>query len=225
MLQRHVQVGHDLLLAGHDLDQLVADVAGIGVHEPQPLEIVAGAIADGREQPGQTVGLAPVAAVVGGVLGHDHQFLGAGPHQAVDLVDDGFDGPAVQLALEGGDGAEGAGRVAAVGNLEIGAAALDRRARHGRFKIGVRIAQQRVALKIAPARAAADALQQLQHLHPAPCAQQAVDLGHAFQHFVAVALGQAAGGDQDLVAVACRRPVPEARRSTRPWPLPGNRRC
>jgi hypothetical protein len=40
----------------------------------------------------------------------------------------------------------------------------------------------------------------MQHIHPAPRAEQAIDLGHALDYFGAVALRQAARGHQHLVS-------------------------
>jgi hypothetical protein len=211
VLQGHVQVGIDLGLAGHDLDQLVGDVAGVGVHQPHPAQPLVGAVADGGEQPRQAVRLAPVAAIVGGILRHDHQLSGAGVHQRARLVHDCIQRAAAQLALETGDGAEGARRVAAVGNLEIGAAGdqawARRRSGEGVDGIvqqrghGGRCIAQQVVLLQAAARtiAPADHPQQFEHVHPAPGAEQPVDFGHAAEHFGAVALHQAAGGDQHLM--------------------------
>ena len=109
--------------------KLIADVARIRVHQPHPAQIVVRAVADRRQQTRQAVRLAGVASIVGRVLRHDDEFLRARGDERLRLVHDSVQRPAAQLALEAGNRAEGARRVAAVRNLQVRAAP-----RHGRAR-------------------------------------------------------------------------------------------
>ena len=61
-----------------------------------------------------------VHAEVGGVLGDQVDFLHAGFHQRFDFLEDGFLRARAVLAADLRDDAEGAGVVAALGDLDVG---------------------------------------------------------------------------------------------------------
>ncbi len=81
MLQRHIEIGQDLLAAGHHLDQPVGDIARVRVHDADPVHVRHG-VRQVLQQDGQPVLQAQVMAVVGGVLRDQHQLAHA-LHRAV----------------------------------------------------------------------------------------------------------------------------------------------
>ncbi len=75
------------------------------------------------QQFGQADLAVEIEAVIGGVLGDDDQFADAVGGEFVRLADDFLDRLGDVLAAHAGDGAEGAGAVAALGDFQIGVSA------------------------------------------------------------------------------------------------------
>ena len=102
---------------GDRVDQLVGHVHRVEVHQPDPVETVdLLQLAQQLHQPRFAV---QVHAVVGRVLGDDHQFAHAVGRQLAGLGDDLFDRLGGVLAAHLRDRAERAEPVAALGDLQV----------------------------------------------------------------------------------------------------------
>src|SRR5205085_210825 len=145
---------------------------------------------------GQAVALAEVLAVAARVLRDEHDLLDAAGEQLARLGDDALERLRAVLALDQRDRAEGAGVIAAVRDLEVGARAAGRAGWLGRQLLGAD-----------PGRADArpDRLEQARQLRPAHRPERAVEARHRGRQAVAPALGQAAGRDQLLAAPLAAR--------------------
>ena len=118
VLQRHVEVGNDLRAGGDLVDEAIGEMDRVEIHEPDPLDPVD--LLEFFEQfhePGLAV---EVHSVVGRVLRDDHQFLHAVGGQFLGLADHLLDRLGGVLAPHLRDRTEGAGAVAALGDLEVG---------------------------------------------------------------------------------------------------------
>ena len=111
VLQRHVDVRHDPLRRGDGVDQFVGHVHRVEVHEPNPIE--AFDLFQLAKQLGQPRLAVEVHAVVGRVLGDDHQLAHAIGRQFAGFGDDFFHRLRVVLAAHFGNRAERAEPVAA----------------------------------------------------------------------------------------------------------------
>ena len=112
VLQREVEVGDP---GGQDrLDQLVGQVARVQVEQPDPRHPLGDGSHEGHDG---ALAHALVPAVGGQVLGHEDDLRGP---ELIDLGQQVVDRSAALLAPERRDGAEAAGAVAALGDLEIG---------------------------------------------------------------------------------------------------------
>ena len=118
VLQRHVEVGDDLR-AGSDLvDEAIGEVDRVEVHQADPLDAVhLLELIEQFHEPGLAV---EVHAVIGRVLRDDHQLLHAVGGEFAGLADHLLDRLGGVLAPHLRDRAEGAGAVAALGDLEVG---------------------------------------------------------------------------------------------------------
>jgi len=123
VLQRQVQVMAQTRLPSHDLDQRRADVGRVGVHQPQPVQVRC-RLQNGPQETGQRIPLVPVPPVGRRILGNEDDLFDARLHQANGVRYNGFQRPADGGTLDERDGAESAGRAAAVGNFEVGRSAL-----------------------------------------------------------------------------------------------------
>ena len=103
---------------GDRVDQLVAEVHRVEVHQPNPVE--AFDLLQLAEQLGQPRLAVQVHAVVGRVLGDDDQLADAVGRQLAGFGDDFFDRLGGVLAAHLGDRAERAEPVAAFGDLQEG---------------------------------------------------------------------------------------------------------
>ena len=205
VLQRHIQVGQDLRVGGHHLDQPVGDVAGVGVHDADPIDLRGGLRPGCSSRCGQPIFHAQVVAVIGGILGDQDHLAHAHVLQAAGLGQDRLHRAADGGAFDQRDGAEGARAAAAIGDLQIGAGAL-----HGDALRAMLVGAHRGSIRAggraaAGACARAELLDHVDNIHPAAGAQDAVDARHLAGNFSAVALGQAAGGDQHLPFAFVRR--------------------
>ena len=129
VLERHVEVRHDVGESRHGLRQPRGNAPGVGVHHPYPRHVRDGG-GQLLQQPRQAVTRSAVFAEGRGVLRHQHQLAHAAPGVPARLRDQARSLVGVHAALYGGDDAERAGAVAAVGDLQVGAwaaAARDRR--------------------------------------------------------------------------------------------------
>ena len=118
MLEGHVEIGNDLR-AGRDLvDEAIGEVDRIEIHQADPLDAVhLLEFVEQFHEPGLAVEVHPV---VGGVLRDDHQFLHAVGGEFTGLANHLLDRLGGMLAPHLGNRAEGAGAVAALGDLEVG---------------------------------------------------------------------------------------------------------
>ena len=198
VLERNVQIRQDLRGGGHRLDEFVGDIARIGIHEANPGNVGRG-LGECLQQVRQAIPDAQIVTVVGCVLRDDDQFANAGLMQANGFRDDRLGRPAHVRALDLGDGTKGTGPATPIGDLEIGAGSLDRSSQYIALiaaDCGGLIRQMIEWLRML-------ATAQLAHkgddIHPTAGADDAVDARHPFNDFLAIALGHAAGGDQQLV--------------------------
>ena len=144
-----------------------------------------------------------VVTVIGGILGDQDQLVHAHLLQLAGFLQDGFRWAADRGALDQRDGAKGARAAAAIGNLQVGAAPLDSGMQHlaliqpDGWGFGQVVERRGV-------RTLAQPVDHLDNIHPAPRAQDAINARHLADHLRAVALGQAAGRDQQLPGALVR---------------------
>ena len=195
MLDGNVEIGQDLFLPGHRVDQFLGDLVRIEVVQADPVDAADGA--EFTQQFRQLVAAVQVDTVAGDVLGDDDQFLHAAAGQLLRLRQDIFHGAAAVFAPQGGDDAVGAVVVAALGDAQI-------RRVFRREQDAVALVHRRVDAAEKAGRAARrDLLQGIHDVHIAAAAQNAVHLGQFREDLLAVALGKAAG-HQNLFDPALR---------------------
>ena len=107
----------DLGLPGDDVDEVLVDLIGVEVVEPDPVE---GQPAQLRQELPQPPAAVEVGAVAGDVLGDDDELPDPPLRQAPGLLQQGLEGPAAVAAPEGGDDTVGAAVVTALRDLEVG---------------------------------------------------------------------------------------------------------
>ena len=190
MLNRNIQIFHDLRLLGHGLDKLVVDLVGVNIVNTDPVKSFD--LAQLMEQLGQQALMSrQVGAVAAGVLRHHNQLLHTGIGQHPGLVEHIVQLSAAIFAPQRWDHAVGAVIVAALCDFDVRIVLGGRKDTPGLFLRGVDGAKIRYALFLQQAFNGWD------DLGIAPGAQHAVHLRHLLHDLVLVALGQAAG-DQDL---------------------------
>ena len=135
MLQRQIDVSADLLALRHRIEHIVGDRGGVEVEQPNPGQAL------DRVEPSQQSSkrstFTAVDAEEGGVLRDEQQLPNAALGQRFRLADDGVGGPAPILAAERWNDAEGAGVVAAFGDLHVGIVARRRQEARGRGVVEV----------------------------------------------------------------------------------------
>ena len=129
VLEGHVQIRQDQAL-GHQRQHLVDTWVRVDVVQPDPGTVLARQLSQFAAQfqhPGpdraaadEVGAIAQVDAIGAGVLRDHQQFLDAGLEQVLGLAHHLADRPAVEIAAQAGDDAEGAAMVAALGNLQVG---------------------------------------------------------------------------------------------------------
>ena len=117
VLDGDIQVGNDLLLPGHGVDELLRHLVGIEVVEPDPVEVQ---LAELPQELRQLVLPVEVGAVAGDVLGDDDELFDPGGGQLRRLVQQLRHGAAAVLPPQGRDHAVGAAVVAALRDAEVG---------------------------------------------------------------------------------------------------------
>ena len=85
VLDRHVEVGQERVVLGHDVDHAQRQRAGVDVEQAQPGE-VGHTLYDLREETWQPVLDAEVRPVADGVLGDEHDLLRPLPDEIDDLL-------------------------------------------------------------------------------------------------------------------------------------------
>ena len=198
VLERHIQIRQNLFAGGHHLDQPVGDIAGIGVHDADPVHVWNG-VGQLLQQDRQTILHPQVVTVIGRILGDQDQLAHAGIPQAARFVHDHGQGPRDSRSLDERDGAEGARTAAAIRDFEIGAGAGDRDAQGFMFVGTNSFGFLRQVVQRLRMRTLAQVADHLHNIHPAARTQHPIDAGHLLNDFRAVALRQAACRDQDLV--------------------------
>ncbi len=187
VLEGDVEVRDETRLAPHQAEQLDVERGRIGVQEANPGKGRAGE--QGFHQPQQPVPAeVEVLAVAGGVLGDQAELDRAGGLQGARLGDQALDGPAAEAAAPVRDRAEGAGVVAAFGDLEIGVAA--RRQQAGRGVVEDQVGGRRRRWAAAELDDRLDLAQLIER-------DEAVDLRNLPQQLLAVAVDHATR-DQEL---------------------------
>ena len=116
MLNGDIQILDDLRLSGDDVDELIGDLVGIEVVQPNPLDAVDGA------QLGQQLCQRPAAvqvqAITGDILGHHDEFFHPGFRQVAGFFQDLFLRTAAEPTPDEGDDTEGAAVVTALSNAQ-----------------------------------------------------------------------------------------------------------
>ena len=138
VLQRHVDVGTNIVVGGDRLQQSSGDFVGISVKEANPLQAV-----DASElfqQQSEAVFQSEIFAVAGCVLSDERDFAHAGLRQSFGFGDHGFETPRAKLSAKLGNDAEAAGMIAAFGDFDIGGGS--RRGQHARRVVVVKIVGQ-----------------------------------------------------------------------------------
>src|SRR5207248_11223407 len=130
-----------------------------------------------------------VQAVVGGVLGDQEQLARAVGGELPGLAQDLIDGLGDVLAAHGGDGAEGAEAVAALGDLEVGEVARGDAQPGGVFQGADGGGPEEGALLVGPA-VPEGAVEDLGDLLAAEDADDVVDAGDFLEQVVLPALGE-----------------------------------
>ncbi len=138
VLEGDVEVLGDGVMAGHSLEQARGDLVRVGVEEAQPAQ--AGQDGKGVEKLGEAVGEAEIFAVAGGVLADEGDLADALGDEVLGFGEDGPHAARAELAAQLRDDAEGAGMVAALGNLDVGRGARRRQDAWG--CVGVEVAGQ-----------------------------------------------------------------------------------
>ena len=138
VLQGNVDVAAEARVSGEHFQQARRDLVGIGVEEADPAEILD--LGELFEQRGEAVLDAEVFAEAGCVLPDEIDFAHALRGQALGLGDDRGDGAGAELAAQLRNDAEGAGMIAAFGDLDVGGVA--RRGQQARRVLVVEIAGQ-----------------------------------------------------------------------------------
>jgi len=118
VLERNVQVAAVLRVLFHHLQNLVGEVQRVGVMQPNPLDAIH--LRELVHQVGEFALAAAVDAVVGEVLGDQHQLLNPLVGKTLCLFHQQRDRFGDLLVADERDGAVGALVVAALGNLEVG---------------------------------------------------------------------------------------------------------
>ncbi len=121
MLQGNVDVAAEARVLGENFQQARGDLVGIGVEEADPAEILD--LRELFEQGGETVLNAEVFAEAGCVLPDEIDFANALGGEALRLDDNRGDGAGAELAAQLRNDAEGAGMIAAFGDLDVGGVA------------------------------------------------------------------------------------------------------
>ncbi len=208
VLERHVDVLHDLGLARDRVDQLVVERARERVVEPDPVDAfglaeLAQQLGEGLARPGRA---ARVPAVAREVLRDQVDLAHAARAERADLGGDVRDRAAALRAAQLGDDAERARPVAALGDLDVrrvGGPDADARRLvivDVRGGLGDLHHRQRLALAagLALGRARARrAAEQLRDRLEVRRAEDVIDLGDVLDEIAGVALREAAG-DHEL---------------------------
>ena len=181
------------------LDERRRHVLRVGVQHPQPGQL-GRAGEDGAHQPREGIPLAAIATVRGGVLSDEHRLAHTPRRQLACLANDIRRGFAALPPLDEGNGTERAGRITAVGDLDVGRRADRAAPRYRRHQgIGPATEDRRRRLHIVQAFDEGD------DLGPRLRAQYGIDLGHVAAHRVAVALRETAHRHQALPPTLPRR--------------------
>ena len=120
MLQGHVDVLHERFVGGDGIEQLLRDLIWIGVEETDPFGEFGGDLGETREELSQAVFETEVFAVTSGVLTDQIDFANAHGEHAGGFVDDALEATAAEVPAKLRNDAEGAGVIAALGNLYVG---------------------------------------------------------------------------------------------------------
>ena len=174
-------------MCGDGVEQALGDFVRIGVEEADPLFGRGLDLGEAGEQIGEAVREPQIFAVAGGVLADQVDFADALLEEAGGLGDDGFEAPAAEGAAILGDHAEGAGMIAALGDLHVGEVA--RGGENARGEVVIEVGLQGVGIRFQPFADGDDAFQFVG-------ADEGVDFGQFLADIAAVAFDQAAGDDQ-----------------------------
>lgn len=189
VLDGDVQVVADLLLPGDGVNQLVGQVVGVEIVQPDPVE---GQPAQSPQQLRQLPLPVQVHAVAGNILGDDDALLHAVVRQGLGLLQNVLHPAGAVVAPQGGDHAIGAAVAAPLGDAEIGV--LPGSGQHP----GQLLHRAVDIRKVAALLAVHHLLQGRHDVAEAAGAHDAVDLRQLIQDIGLIPLAQAAG-DENLL--------------------------
>ena len=152
MLEGQVQVVADVVVAGDGFEQAAGDAVGVGVEEAEPAEV--GDFGERVEECGEAVLEAEVFAVAGGVLADEGDLADAAGDELLGFGDDRFKSSGAEFSAQVGDDAEGAGVVAALGDLDVGRGFGGGQEARGGFVVEIGGEQMGCALPVVAAEAA-----------------------------------------------------------------------
>ena len=198
MLQGNIQIGQNLFVAGHRIDQLVGHVARISIHQAYPGNI--GRRANNFiEELTQPILQTQIMTVVGRILSNEDDLLNASGLQPDHFLDNGRQGAADVGAFDLGNGAKGARAAAAIGNLEVSADPLDRCTQHIALIFTHCCSLIRQVVKGRRMFAAAKLANEGHNIHPASGTDNAIHTRYLLHDSRAVPLRKAAGSNEQLV--------------------------
>ena len=190
VLQRQVQVGHDLPRLGQCVDELVREVDRVGVKDADPLDALKRV--EFAQKLREAHAAVQIQSVVGGVLSDQNQLADSIGRQFARFAGDLLDRLGDVLAAHAGDGAEGAQAIAAFGDLQVGIVPRrDPQARRVFERADRRRAKQAALLETLSQGAVDD----LGDFFAAENADDVIDLGNLLEEVLLLAFGQAAGHD------------------------------
>lgn len=114
MLDGQIDVGTEFFFGGQKVDEVVTPTGGIGVEHSDPVKVVN--FGEFFEQVNEAGFAVCVGAVAHGVLGDEGNLFDAIGSHAVGFGNEAVDVFALVVAAKTGNGAKGAGAVAAVGD-------------------------------------------------------------------------------------------------------------
>ncbi len=174
----------------HGIKEPLGDFVRVSVEEANPLSVRRFDARQAFQQVGKAVGEAQVLAVAGGVLPDQVDLAHTALEQARGFGNHRFEAPAAKLAAVLRDHAEGAGMVAAFGNLDVGEVARSGQDARGEVVVEVGLGRRVRFQALAQSH---DALQLVG-------AHQGVYFRQLLADIATVPLHQAAGYDQLLRA-------------------------
>ena len=196
MLERNIKIRKNLRVRRHQLDERIAHRPRKRVQETNPGDVWRG-VGKRLQKAGESILLAEVASVVGGILRDENHLVDACLLKAARVFEDFFHRAADEGSLDAGNGAKRAGAAAAICNFEIRASAEDVGAERTALILadGRRFGQviERAGRAVLPRRA-----DDLGDIHPSARTENGIHAGDLRRDLLAVSLREASRRNQRL---------------------------